>query len=276
MRMSVCRVSVTFCLVALGVLGAVSDASAQYRRPGSAVVGEDYRIEASYGWWNAQPSLIVNSESLAILGTDVDLIEDLGIEKHRLGKLDLVLRPAKKHRFRFQRLPIHYEADGVVSRAFVFNGQRFNVGLPVRTSANFDTYRIGYEYDFLYFAKGFVGAMVDVKYTNVSVDLRSPIGSEFTKAFAPIPTFGFVSRGYPVPNLAITSEVSFFRVPASLAEQLEGDGSYTDFDLNATYNFNRFIGAQAGYRRVNIFYDVDRDSGTLKFTGLYFGGVVRY
>ncbi len=264
------------CLGVLGVVGSAADAAAQYRRPASGVVGEEYHIEASYGWWNAQPSLVVNSESLAILGTDVNLIEDLGIEKHKLGKLDLVLRPGKKHRFRFQRLPIRYQADAVVKRSFVFNGQRFNVGLPVQTSANFDTYRLGYEYDFLYFAKGFVGAMIDVKYTNVSVELTSPIGAEFTKAFAPIPTFGFISRAYPIPNLALTSELSFFRVPDSLAEQLEGDGSYTDFDLNATYNFNRFIGAQAGYRRVNIFYDVDLDSGTLKFTGLYFGGVIRY
>ncbi len=276
MRMSVCRLSMMLYLCALGLLGAATEASAQYQRRGSAVIGEEYHIEASYGWWNAEPSLIVNSESLEILGSDVNLIEDLGIKKHRLGKFDLVLRPAKKHRFRFQRLPIHYDAEGVVKRSFVFNGQSFNVGLPVQTIANFDTYRFGYEYDFLYFSKGFVGAMIDVKLTNINVELNSPIGSEFTKAFAPIPTVGFIARGYPVPNLALTSELSFFRVPDSLAEQLEGDGSYTDFDLNATYNFNRFIGAQAGYRRVNIFYDVELDSGTLKFTGLYFGGVVRY
>lgn len=276
MRMSVCRQSVMVCLVGLGLFGSASDALAQYRRPSTGVVGEEYHIEAAYGWWNADPSLIVNSESIEILGTDVNLIEDLGIEKHKLGKFDLVLRPAKKHRFRFQRLPIHYEADATVQRSFVFNGQSFNVGLPVQTVANFDTYRFGYEYDFLYFTKGFVGAMVDLKYTNVKVELTSPIGAEFTKAAAPIPTFGFIARAYPVANLALTGEMSFFRVPDSLAEQLDGDGSYTDFDLNATYNFNRFIGAQAGFRRVNISYAVDLDSGTLKFTGLYFGSVIRY
>lgn len=275
MRMFARRVFDVFCVAALA-LGAAVSASAQYRQPASGVVGEKYHIEASYAWWNAQPSLIVNSESLAILGSDVNLIDDLGIEKHQLGKLDLVLRPGKKHRFRFQRLPIRYEASNTVKRSFVFNGQSFNVGLPVQTTASFDTYRVGYEYDFLYFAKGFVGAMIDVKYTDVNIELNSPIGSEFTKAFAPIPTVGLIGRGYPLPNLAITSELSFFRMPDSLAEQLEGDGSYTDFDVNATYNFNRFIGAQAGYRRVNIVYDVDLDSGTLKFTGLYFGGVIRY
>src|SRR5688572_14609828 len=107
MRMSVCRVSVMFCLGVLALLGSVADASAQYRGPAPAAVGEDYHIEASYGWWDASPSLIVNSESLEILGTDVNLIEDLGIEQRRLGKFNLILRPGKKHRFRFERLPIH-------------------------------------------------------------------------------------------------------------------------------------------------------------------------
>lgn len=278
MRMSVCRVYSLLCLVSLGVVSLAADAQAQYRPPPSAggVPGEDYHIEFSYGWWDAEPSLIVNSESIDILGTDVDLIQDLGIEQHKLGKFDLVLRPAKKHRFRFQRLPIRYEAESVVTRSFIFNGQSYRVGLPVQTTASFDTYRFGYEYDFIYRSRGFIGALVDMKYTNVSVELNSPIGAEFTKAAAPIPTIGFVARGYPIPQLALTAEMSFFRVPDTLAEQLDGDGTYTDFDLNATYNFNRFIGAQAGYRRVNIFYDVELDSGTLKFTGLYFGGVVRY
>jgi hypothetical protein len=276
MRMSVCRVSVMFCLGVLALLGTVADASAQYRGPAPAAVGEEYHIEAAYGWWDASPSLIVNSESLEILGTDVNLIEDLGIEQRRLGKFNLILRPGRKHRFRFERLPIHYEADATVKRSFVFNGQTYNVGLPVQTVANFDTYRFGYEFDFLYKSKGFLGALLEMKYTNVNVELQSPIGSEFTKATAPIPTVGLVGRGYILPKLAINGEVSLFRMPEGLATQLDGRGTYTDFDFNATYNFNRYVGAQAGYRKVNIFYDVDLDSGTLKFTGIYFGGVVRY
>jgi hypothetical protein len=276
MRMSVCRASVMFCLGALGWLGSVTAAAAQYQRPQTDSVGEQYHIEFAYGWWDATPSLIVNSESLDILGSDVDLIEDLGIEQKKLGKINVVLRPGKKHRLRFERLPIHYEADATVKRSFVFNGQTFNVGLPVQTVANFDTYRFGYEYDFIYKPKGFFGVLFDLKYTNVNVELNSPIGAEFTKATAPIPTLGFVARAYPQRNLAINGEFSLFRMPESLATQLEGRGTYTDFDFNATYNFNRYIGAQVGWRKVNIFYDVDLDSGTLKFTGLYFGSVIRY
>ena len=268
-------VRVVMIVAALVLAASAQDASAQYRPSASEAVGEDYHIEAAYGWWNPEPSLIVNSQALGILGSDVDLVKDLGIEQKRLAKFDLVLRPAKKHRFRFSYLPISYQAEAQVRRSFVFNGQRYNLGLPVVTDANFKTYRFGYEFDFLQFKRGFVGALLDLKYTNIDVSLNSPIGPEFTKAAAPIPTLGFVGRGYPIPNLAVTGEMSFFRVPQNLSEQLGGDASYTDWDLNATYNMNRYVGAQLGYRSVSAFYDVDTDNGELKFKGIYFGGIIR-
>jgi hypothetical protein len=280
MRMPVCRLYLLVSLLTLGVVAVPSTAGAQYRPSTSftdGAIGEDYHIEAAYGWWNAEPSLIVNSESLGIIGTDIDLITDLGIQKHRLGTFDLVLRPARKHRFKYQRLPIKYTTDAFqVSREFVFNGQRYRIGLPVTTSVDFTTHRFGYEYDFLYFRRGVFGALIDLKYTNVNVSLDSPIGAEFVSATAPIPTFGFVGRGYVLPSLAINGELTFFRTPESLAEQLEGDASYTDFDINGTFNFTKNVGFKMGYRRTSVFYDVEQDTGDLKFKGIYFGGVVRY
>ena len=278
--MNKCVLRLYVCLsILLGVAGAPSTASAQYR-PYAATgeaVGEDYHFEVAYAWWNAEPELIVNSEALGIIGTDIDLIGDLGIQKKRLGMFDVVLRPAKKHRFRFQRTPIKYETDAYpVQREFIFNGQLYRIGLPVTTLVDFTTYRFGYEYDFLYFRKGFIGALFDVKYTNVDVSLSSPIGTEFVEATAPVPTIGVVGRGYLVKNLAINGELSFFRTPEGLAEQFEGRASYTDFDINGTFNFTKNVGAKMGYRRTTVFYNLERDTGDLKFKGLYFGGVLRY
>ena len=277
MRMSACRVFVIVGLVVAAVGWSSLDASAQYRPPSKAPAGETYHIEAALSWWNADPSLLVSSESLGIPGDNIDLIKDLSIVSHRLRKFDLVLRPAKKHRFRYQFLPISYAADTVLSRTFVFNGQRYTIGLPVKTTAQFNTSRFGYEYDFVYTKKGFLGALIDLKYTDVSVSLASPltVKPEFTSAVAPIPTIGAVGRVYVSPEVAINGEVSIFRVPDSLAKG-KFDGSYTDVDFNLTYNYNRFVGAVAGYRRTSIFYNFEQDSGALKFNGIYFGGVVRY
>lgn len=272
------RVYVFLTTILLGVVAFAQSAEAQYRpRTSGPAIGEDYHIEASYNWWNAEPSLIVNSESLGILGTDVDLIADLGIQQKRLGVFDLVLKPGKKHRLKYQHLPIEYSTDAFpVQRSFVFNGQRYDVGLPVTTTAKFSTDSFAYEYDFLYFSRGFIGANINVKLTNIDVDLQSPIGNEFFKQTAPIPAFGFSGRGYVTPNLAIDGTFTFFRIPESLEEQLDGDGSYNDFDLHATYNVNKYVGAQLGWRKTTVFYTTESDTGDLKFKGLYFGGVVRY
>jgi len=261
-------------LCAGGVLASTRDLSAQYRPPSGPVVGEQYHIEATYGWWNAEPSLVVNSTALGILGSDVDLITDLGIAKKRLSQLDITLRPARKHKFRFEYLPITYESDAILKRTFVFNGQRYSVGLPVQTAAGFETYRYGYEYDFIALPRGYAGVMLDVRYTNVDVDLRSPIGQEFTSAAVPIPTIGFTGRAYLAPRVSVTAEYSFMRVPEKYHDTF--DGRYNDFNLYGTVNLNRYVGAQVGYRTLDVFYDAEGDTGTLKFKGLYFGGVVRY
>lgn len=262
--------------LAVAMLGAGAlPALAQFRPPMEAAVGEDYHVEASYGWWNATPGLIVNSESLGILGTDVNLVDDLGITKKNLGRLNVVLRPATKHKFRFEYLPVEYLTDAVtLEREFVFNGQRYRVGLPVSTTAQYNTFRFGYEYDFIYRNRGFAGVLLDAKYTDVRVELQSPIGEEFTTAVAPIPTIGFVGRGYVTKNVAIGGELSFFRVPDNLSEDY--DGEYTDFDIYGTVNFTNNVGATVGYRSVDVFYQADRDTGSLTFKGLYFTGVVRF
>ena len=62
---------------AVVLLSAAAPAAAQYRPPEPPALGEDYHVEVGYGWWDAEPSLLINSESLGIPGTDVDLVEEL-------------------------------------------------------------------------------------------------------------------------------------------------------------------------------------------------------
>jgi hypothetical protein len=255
------------------LLSLSAPASAQFGRA-SDVVGENYHVELSFNFWNPTPEPIVSSEALGILGTDVNLVEDLGIEKKVLKDWRLVLRPGTKHRFRIQYLPMNYDAESTVRRAFIFNGLRYPVGLPVQTTAQFKTWRFGYEYDFLYRERGFLGVVFDAKVTDVNVGLLSPIGDEFTSALAPIPTIGAVGRVYAARNLALNGEVSYFRIPDSASDEYKG--RYVDFDLNATFNPHPNFGVQAGYKSIDVFYQAKNDTGTLTFKGLYFGATTRF
>jgi hypothetical protein len=272
-------IAIVVCLCA--GLCAASPAAAQYgaRPVGSdRATGETYHVELGGTIWNPSPAISISSESLGIAGDTVDFVNDLGIEKTNFKQLKVVLRPAKKHKFRFEYTPIEYTAASTVTRTFVFNGQRFTLGLPVTTDLKWKAYRFGYEWDFVYVDRGFVGMLLEAKYTDINASLAAPLFglNEFTEAKAPIPAIGVIGRGYVVPNISITGEFSFFKLPDATADPEKYGGNYYDFDLYGTVNFTDHFGAQLGYRSLDVFYKVKLDQGTMTLKGPYFGGVVRF
>jgi hypothetical protein len=272
--------AVSVCLFA--GLWAAAPAEAQYgaRRASDRATGETYHVELGAAFWNPTPDIIIASEGLGQLGDNIDFVNTLGIEKTRFKQLKVVLRPATKHKFRFEYTPISYMAQKTVPTTFVFNGQRFNIGIPVTTDVTWKAYRFGYEWDFVYRDRGFAGVVAEVKYTNVNATLTTTVAGigiqEFTEAQAPIPAIGFIGRGYVIPNISITGEFTFFKLPEQALDSEDYSARYYDFDLYGTVNFNEHIGAQLGYRSFDVFYKVKRDTGTLKLDGLYFGVVARF
>lgn len=270
----------TLCLIA--GLSAAAPAEAQYgarRATSNRATGEDYHVELAGTIWSPTPDpIVISSESLGILGTNVDFVNTLGIEKTTFKQLKVVLRPATKHKFRFEYTPIEYDAQKVVTASFIFNGQRFDVGVPVTTNLQWKAYRFGYEWDFVYRNRGFAGLLLDLKYTDVQATLTAATvgAAQFTSARAPIPAIGFIGRGYVAPNISITGEFSAFKLPEKALNSEDYSGKYYDFDLYGTVNFNDHIGAQLGYRSIDVFYKVKFDTGTMTLKGPYFGGVVRF
>ena len=253
---------------------AASPADAQFNRSDPAT-GEVYHVELGYGWWRPNPTITASSEALGIPGTLIDFETDLGIGKQRIRELRAVLRPSKKHKFKFDYLPIKYEIEGhVLTRAIVFNGQSFNVGLPINVDAEFTTLRIGYEYDFFYRDRGYLGLVLDAKVTRARIDFESPVTTEFAEATAPIPTLGVAGRGYIARNVAVGGEITFFKLPGG--DDREYTGSYYDYDYYATLNFTNNVGVTGGYRKLDLDYTVKSDFGSLDLTGLYVLGVVRF
>jgi hypothetical protein len=253
-------------------------ASAQYgvRSLSDPATGETYHVEVGGYFWNPTPEISITSQSLTrdALGTPIDFVTDLGIEQTRFKQLKVVLRPGRKHKFRFEYTPIHYEAVGTLKREVIFNGQRYNVSLPVATDLQWKAYRFVYEFDFVYRDRGFVGLLLEAKYTDVRAQLSNVLVTEFVSAKAPIPTIGVIGRGYVTPNISITGELSGLGTGGLFGEDYRAH--YVDFDLYGTVNFSDNFGAQLGYRTLNVFYHVKKDEGDLVLKGLYFGGVARF
>jgi len=263
-------------VVAALLLGCAAPASAQYkpRTLNDPATGENYHIEAGAGYWFPTADIIVSSEQLGIPGSQINGKRDLGLTDQRFPILDLQLRPARSHKFRFQYIPVTFTQTATLTQDIVFNGIRYRLGLPVNSVLDWKTYEFGYEYDFVVKNWGFVGFDLQAKYTDVNVQLSSPIATEFAHARGPIPAIGGIARVYVVPNISITGEVSAFKIPDSIDSRY--NAHYIDFDLYGTLNFTNNIGVKGGFRSRDVGYLIKSDSGAFTLNGIYFGAVLRY
>jgi hypothetical protein len=148
------------------------------------------------------------------------------------------------------------------------------VGLPVNSMLEWRSYRLGYEYDFLYRDRWFAGFILDAKYTDAQVSLASPIDTEYARARAPIPALGGIVRVYPAANISMTAEITGMKLPESIDERYKGH--YVDVNVYGTVNFTDHAGAQIGYRSLDVGYTVKRDYGAFVLKGFYVAGVARF
>ena len=127
----------------LALTVSAAPAAAQYGVGGSdRATGETYHVEVGGCLWYPSPTIFISSESLGIIGSTIDFVEDLGIDNQTFTQLKVVLRPAVKHKFRFEYTPIGYEAESTLRRSIIFNGQRFDIALPVDSELNWKAYRL--------------------------------------------------------------------------------------------------------------------------------------
>jgi hypothetical protein len=242
--------------------------------------GESFHIEFGVGMWSPGTDIVVSSAGTGALsglaGTEIDAQRDLGFADQRLPTIQVVVRAAKAHKFRFDYVPISYSADTTVHQTIVFNGQRYQVGLPLTSTLDWKAYRFGYEYDFIQKARGFGGFILQVKYTDARVELDATgpqTISEFDEVRVPIPAIGGIARFYVVPNIALTADVTAFKLPTVSGRYA---GHYVDVDAYATVNFTNYFGVQGGYRSINMGYLVKQDTGSFVLSGIYLGVVARY
>src|SRR5438477_10102539 len=265
------------CSVALALVWAAAPVQAQFRpRPTSEPpTGEEYHIEGAAGFWFPSATIFAASEGLGQTGTTIDFKTDLGLQDRKMVDLRLVLSPSRRHKFRFEFIPIKYSQSATVRKRIVFNGIGYDIGLPVRSELEWRAFRYAYEFDFITNNRGFAGFVVEAKYTDVRILLdASPLATEFARARAPIPAIGGIGRFYVVPNISITGELTGFKLPKDLVKNTSAH--YVDFDLYGTLNFTNNIGAQLGYRSLDVGFIADTDNGAFKEKGIYFGVVARY
>ena len=168
------------------------------------------------------------------------------IDRSRQSDVRLVLRPAKKHKIRFQYTPTDFAAESVLTRDIAFAGQVYPISLPVESLLTWKVMRVGYEWDFFYHPRGFIGVLVTGGFTTLDAGISSIIGSATAEGDAPLLEIGAAGRFYPIRHLAINVEGSGLKLT-----DLEPDTALKtmSFDLSATYNITNNFGVSGGWRR---------------------------
>jgi hypothetical protein len=253
-----------------------SPASAQYRpRMASTAIGENYHVEISAALWDSSADMSLSDTALGLAGTTISLKNDLGIQDQRFPAFDLVLRPAVKHKFRVQLVPVHYGPTTTLRAPLTFAGQTYPAGVPVSSRIHWRAWRFGYEYDAAIGPRGFLGFLLEVKYADVDASLTtSSAGTRSASARAPVPAIGGILRVYPASHLALTGEISGFKWPGGWI--WSGSGDFLDFDAYATLNIVNAFGVELGYRSFDVNYSLTNDSGHFKLTGPYLGASLRF
>ncbi|MBI4263835.1 MAG: hypothetical protein HY657_05650 [Acidobacteria bacterium] len=224
-------------------------------------------------FWNPDPELTLQSGSLtgATGITDIDFVQEFGIEKKTFPEVRLTV--GRSHKFRFAYVPVKYEADATIQRTITFRGQTFVVGVPASTEIKWNILKVGYEWDFVSMDRGYFGVVGELKYNKLEASIGSPAltSPAATDQDAPVPTIGVAGRGYVHPLVAISGEVGGLKISSD-----DFEAKFVDFDINGSVTFGRYIGVQGGYRAVTVDYVIEDDSGDLQLKGPYFGVVVRF
>jgi hypothetical protein len=233
--------------------------------------------ELSVLFWMPDPEITLQSGSLTTATgiTDIDFVEEFGIEDKTFPEFRFAV--GRSHKFRFSYVPVKYEAEATIQRTITFQGRTFTVGAPASTDIKWDIYRFGYEWDFVSTDAGYFGVVAELKYNHLDASIESSALSvtAATEQKAWVPTVGVAGRVYPHPLVAISGEFTGMKATIS-----DFDGKFLDFDFNGAVTLGRYIAVQGGYRAVTVDYllsDEDGDdTGDLKLKGPYIGATVKF
>lgn len=223
--------------------------------------------------WFTEVDAHVKTTSDGIPGSNIDLTQDLGIERSHApeGRLTVWTGPNSRIRLAYTRLQL--EADETLERTITFSGTTFSASSRVTTELDIHYARIGWIWqpltipDLLKF-----GGLVDIKGAVVDASLRTRGATPEVKrsASAPfaLPTLGLALDVTPLPMLQLFAEVS--GLPAG------GLGHVVDAEAGVRFVPIRFFTVSAGYRILDVRADEGGDSAKLRLNGPFVGASVRF
>ena len=252
--------------------------------PSVLIIGEEYRAEIQVGAWFTMPSTVMYSDTesvtsgtttTTVTGSNIDFKQQLGLKNQVFPDAHLTIRLAPKHKLRGEYIPIFYNQTVTLASNIVFNGQTYLAGQTVESTLHWNEWNIGYEFDALTVDRGYVGGIVAASSLNLSGATANTAQSGTASVNILMPGLGATARYYLQSKVSATGNVLFFDLPGSATST---HGHMLEIDGYLTFNANKHIGVQGGYRYFDTthVWGSPLNTGSMTIGGPYVGGTAHF
>jgi hypothetical protein len=233
----------------------------------------DDRVELSVDYWHPAANIHAAGERYGIPGTPIDFRSDFGLANRGFPWLKLSVRPRARHELSLNYVPVHYDTSAMLGHDVTFAGTVYPAGMTTQGTVSWAALSGGYSYYFMVKRRASVGVHGEVDGTNVEVRLQNAVSTTSTVASVRIaPAAGLVARGRVSSKVTLKGEFALLYVP-DRPNQNYG-GHYLNAEAHARWALTRHVGADLGYRLIDIRHLGHSDSGKLKLHGLSVGVLV--
>jgi len=227
-------------------------------------------IRADY-WMPSLDAEVMSSE-LSLVGTQVDLVDDLGLDDSEnipalTASIDLPLFPEILVGY----FAVDSSATKEITRDIVYKGVTYT-GLVDTVASSYDIthFEALLNFGLIKTEMADLGLLVGAKYFEIETTLSNGVATQTESVEGPVPVVG-VKGGVGLPGK--------FRIEGigrgMVLEVGDVDASLFDIDLGVHYDLNKFLRASVGYR----YFAIDAedtsnnvtDKAEIKFAGPYIG-----
>jgi hypothetical protein len=215
-------------------------------------------------YWFPKLSGEIRADSAGVIGTDLDLKDDLDMDSKSYPVIE-VFSGIGKHHLSLSFYHLDYDGDAVLTKDVYFNGELFHANENVVSNLKYDNYDVMYRYDLIdlenFLAGGSLGLVARMMVFDGSASIASATTTTKENFTAPIPMVG------------VNFHVGLLKDLIEARVLVSGIGyrDNTAFDGQAEISLTPFpfLDIHGGYRFLKI--DVDQDDVKLDFdnSGLY-------
>jgi hypothetical protein len=215
-------------------------------------------------YWFPKLSGEVRADNAGVVGTELDLKDDLHMDSNSYPVIE-VFSGIGKHHLSLAFYHLDYDGDTVLTKDINFNGELFHANERVISNLKYDNYDVIYRYDLIdlenLLAGGSLGLVARMTVFDGSASIASAAVTTRENFTAPIPMVGANF------HVGLLKDLIELRVLVSGVEYRDN----TAFDGQAEISLTPFpfLDIHGGYRFLKI--DVDQDDVKLDFdnSGLY-------